>query len=72
MKLLKSSVRKTEQNSQVILEAINMILFNTGIELCIETEKVKSPVIEQAKENYKKKIVHFKQKKDNYRRKNKI
>lgn len=62
--LLKSS-NLTEETTQIILDIANTLLFSQGIENCILTDKMASPVVELSRTYYKHKISDAKQKKDN-------
>lgn len=62
--LLKSA-KLTEETTQIILDIANTLLFSQGIENCILTDKMASPVVELSRTYYKHKISDAKQKKDN-------
>lgn len=63
-KIIQSSVRAVEKNTNVLLDVVNTILFNNKIDVCVPRDAIKSPVISTAEEKYKDNIAHKKQKKD--------
>lgn len=63
-------VQTAEQNSIVLLDAMNTLLHMLNAKGCISTEVAAHPVIEQSQKALKKKIAYFKQKSDE--RKNKM
>lgn len=67
---LRWSTRTAEQNSIIMVDILNTLLFHEGITECILTDVVESPVIGTSRKQMKDKIAHFKQQKDN-REKNK-
>ncbi len=66
---LKWGVKTAEQNSIVILDAINTMLHMMKAESLISVEFAPHPVVEKSQENLKNKIAHFKQKSDERKRK---
>lgn len=64
------ATRVAEQNSIVLLDAVNTILVNNNVEDLIPVDTYESPVITKSKNIMKQKIAHFKQQKD-YRERNK-
>lgn len=57
-------VLTAEQNSTVLLDAMNTLLTMLHAEVCIPVEKAPHPVIEQSQQQLKEKIAYFKQKSD--------
>ena len=57
-------VQTAEQNSMVILDALNTLLHKEKLSTCIDVDFAPSPVVEQSKERIKKRIHYFKQKSD--------
>ena len=72
MERLKWATQTAEQNSQVILDVLNTLLYEFQSESCISVEKLIHPVILESQTEMKKRITYFKQKKDNRNRKNRI
>lgn len=62
--MIRSSVRETEKNTNMLLDAINTILFQGKIDTCIPVESIMSPVLSTSEEQYKNRIAHKKQRKD--------
>lgn len=62
-------VQTAEQNSIVLLDAINTLLWMLNAKDCIRTEVATHPVLEQSQKELKKKIAYFKQKSDERRSK---
>lgn len=62
--MIRSSVRETEKNTNMLLDAINTMLFQGKIDTCIPVESIISPVLSTSEEQYKNRIVHKKQRKD--------
>ncbi|MGF6376724.1 hypothetical protein M2140_001802 [Clostridiales Family XIII bacterium PM5-7] len=71
MERLRWGVQTAEQNSQVLMDAVNTILNQNDYEYCAHIEVLKNPVISQSEDKIKDRIAHFKQEKDNRSRKNK-
>lgn len=69
---LRWATRTAELNSQMLLDAVNTILINKGLENCCATHILMSPVLEQSKKSIERRIEHFKQEKDNRERKNNL
>ena len=63
-KVIQSSVRAVEKNTNVLLDVVNTILFNNKIDVCVPRDAIKSPVISTAEEKYKDNIANKKQTKD--------
>lgn len=61
---LKWSLQTAEQNSIILLDAMNTLLHKENLDTCITTEFLPNEVITQSKNNLKEKIAHFKQKSD--------
>ena len=61
---LKWSLQTAEQNSIILLDAVNTLLHNENLNTCITTDFLPNEVITQSKNNLKEKITHFKQKSD--------
>lgn len=57
-------VQTAEQNSIVLLDAMNTLLHMLNASSCISVEVAPHPVIKQSQETLKKKIAHFKQMSD--------
>ena len=57
-------VQTAEQNSMIILDALNTLLHKEKLSTCIDIDFAPSPVIEQSKERIKRRIHYFKQKSD--------
>lgn len=62
--IIRSSVRETEKNTNMLLDAINTMLFQGKIDTCIPVESIMSPVLSTSEEQYKNRIAHKKQRKD--------
>ena len=62
--MIRSSVRETEKNTNMLLDAINTMLFQGKIDTCIPVESIMSPVLSTSEEQYKNRIAHKKQRKD--------
>lgn len=62
--MIRSSVRETEKNTNMLLDAINTMLFQGKIDTCIPVESIISPVLSTSEEQYKNRIAHKKQRKD--------
>lgn len=62
--MIRSSVRETEKNTNMLLDAINTMLFQGKIDTCIPVESIMSPVLSTSEEQYKDRIAHKKQRKD--------
>lgn len=62
--IVKRSVRETEKNTAMILDAVNTFLIQNKLDICIPVDTFKSSVLEQSEEIYKSKISNRKQKKD--------
>jgi chorismate mutase len=62
--MIRSSVRETEKNTNMLLDAINTMLFQEKIDTCIPVGSVMSPVLSTSEEQFKDKIAHKKQRKD--------
>ena len=58
------AVQTAEQNSIILLDAINTILHKEQLTTCIGCDFAPSSVITQSRKNLKDKIQHFKQKSD--------
>lgn len=65
MTRLLSSMIKSEEMLQTVQDAINTLLMKEGIETCVLTDVMPSPVIERSKEYYKHKLSEAKQRRDN-------
>lgn len=65
---MKWAVQTAEQNSIVLLDAVNTILHSKQLSTCIGCDFAPSPVISQSRKNLKDKIQHFKQKSDERKR----
>lgn len=61
---LRWATRTAEQNSILLLDAVNTLLFQQKIDTCIPVASVMSPVIETSQQQMKERIAHFKQMKD--------
>ena len=62
--MIRSSVRETEKNTNMLLDATNTMLFQGKIDTCIPVESIMSPVLSTSEEQYKNRIAHKKQRKD--------
>lgn len=60
-----SILTSVDKSNQTILDIMNTYLSRDGIEQCIFTDIVPSPVIEKSREYHKHKLTKAKQKKDN-------
>lgn len=69
MEQVKWDVKTAGYNSQILMDAVNSILFYLDLEVCYYVNEVRSTVIEKSEEYLKRKIEKRKQYKDNYRRK---
>lgn len=65
---LRWATRVAEQNSIMLLDAVNTILINNEIEDCVPVELIESPVIQESRRAMKEKIAYFKQKRDHRRK----
>lgn len=61
---LKYASKASEQNTQVLLDGLNTLLYKWNVEYPILTDIQEHPLIQDSKNNLKKKITHAKQKKD--------
>ncbi|WP_346663746.1 hypothetical protein [uncultured Merdimonas sp.] len=64
-------VQTAEQNSMILLDAMNTILHKEQLQICIPVEFVPSPVIKESQERIKEKVRYFKQKSDERKSKGK-
>ena len=62
-------VQTAEQNSIVLMDAINSILWVMGVKNSYRVDELTHPVIKDSTEELKRKIAHFKQKSDERKRK---
>lgn len=69
---LRWATRTAELNSQMLLDAVNTILWSKKYENCCMSHVLMNPVLEQSKQSIERRIEHFKQEKDNRERKNKL
>lgn len=69
-KRLYSSVRATDKNVSVMLDALNTMLIEKDYGACVFTDTFPSPVISDSQEHLKKKIGKKKQEIDRKKRKN--
>lgn len=65
-------VQTAEQNSIILLDAMNTLLTMLKAEVCIPVEKAPHPVVEQSKQLLNEKIAYFKQKSDERKSKGKL
>lgn len=68
---LKWATKVAEQNSIVLLDAMNTMLHMLKADTLISVEFAPHPIIRQSQQNIKSKIAHFKQKSDERKRKGK-
>lgn len=68
---LKWATKVAEQNSIVLLDAMNTMLHMLKADALISVEFAPHPIIQQSQQNIKSKIAHFKQKSDERKRKGK-
>lgn len=68
---LRWATRTAEENSIMILDAVNLILHLNGNKQLLSFEEDPAVSLLESQARYKKKIAHFKQAKDNRERKNK-
>lgn len=68
---LKWATKTAEQNSTVLLDAMNTILHMLKADSLISVEFAPHPIIKKSKQNIKDKIAHFKQQSDERKRKGK-
>lgn len=64
IKQMKITLNIAERNSEICLDALNTLLFNSSEEKCVLKEEITHPVIERSETRIKEKIAHNKQKKD--------
>lgn len=64
-------VQTAEQNTILLLDAVNTLMHKEQLQTCIDVEFAPSPVIEQSRERLKEKISYFKQKSDDRKSKGK-
>ncbi len=57
-------VRTAEENSTILLDAVNTLLTMLKAEVCIPADKAPHPVVEQSRQQIKERIAYFKQKSD--------
>lgn len=69
---LKWGVQTAEQNSIIMLDAINTMLHMLKAEACISTELAEHQVISQSRAKLKERIAYFKQKSDERKSKGKV
>lgn len=67
---LRWATRTAEINSQMLLDAVNTILWSKKYENCCMSHVLMNPVLEQSKQSIERRIEHLKQEKDNRERKN--
>lgn len=72
MERLRWAAQSAEQNSQIMLDVINTLMFEKDPESVVTTDEIMHPVIAQSKDRIKDRIAHFKQKKDSRKNKEKI
>ena len=65
---LRMGLRTAEFNSEMILNAVNMILFHFGIKDPRLLTQIKMPVIERSEKAIKDRLEHFKQRREDRRR----
>ncbi len=65
---IRMGLRTAEFNSEMILNAVNMILFHFGIKDPRLLTQVKMPVIERSEKAIKDRLEHFKQRREDRRR----
>lgn len=65
------ATKTAEQNSIVLLDAVNTMLHMLKADACIPVELAAHPVVNQSQERIKEKIAHFKQKSDERKSKEK-
>ena len=65
---LKWATKTAEQNSTVLLDAMNTLLHMMKADTLISVEFAPHPIIEKSKQNIKDKIAHFKQAADERKR----
>lgn len=65
---LRWSTQTAEQNSIVILDAINTLLFQLNAETLIPADTIPHQIVKQSKALIKDRIAHFKQKSDERKR----
>ena len=68
---IKWASQTAEQNTIIILDAINTILHKEKIRTCISVEVAPSPVVTQSRERIRERIHYFKQKSDERKREGK-
>lgn len=57
-------VQTAEQNSVMLLDAMNTLLWMLNAEKCFRADEIVHPVLKESKEEMKRKIAYFKQKSD--------
>ena len=65
----RAASRQTEQNTQVLLDAMNTILIERGYTTYYPADREPSPVIEESQHQWKRKLEREKQLKDDRRQK---
>ncbi|MBO5485047.1 MAG: hypothetical protein J6K58_06730 [Lachnospiraceae bacterium] len=68
---IKWATKVAEQNSIVLLDAMNTLMHMLKAETCISVELAPHPVVAQSQERIKEKIAYFKQKSDERKNKGK-
>ena len=69
---LKWATKTAEQNSIVLLDAINTMLHMLKADALISVEFAPHPIIQQSQQKIKNRIAHFKQKSEERKRKGKV
>lgn len=65
IRMLRNSVKASDQNTEIILDILNTLLFHFGIQHSVLRDTLKSDVLNQAEDNLKVRIRKNKQKIDN-------
>lgn len=64
IKQMRITMNIAERNSQLCVDALNTLLFNSSTEKCVLKEEITHPTIEMSEKRIKERIAHNKQKKD--------
>ncbi len=62
---IRLGVNNADRNSQIMIEILNSMLVNLGIEQAYDTEILEADVLKESREIIKKRIARYKQIKDN-------
>lgn len=68
MEQVKWDTKTAGYNSQILMDAVNSILYEMDYQVCYYADEVQSTVIEKSVNHLQRKIEKRKQRKDNYRR----